>query len=330
MDISLLKSLQQKGLLSQESFIKVEEQEKNKLFSVHWELKTILYLGILLFTSGLGILVYKNINSIGHQAVLAFIALVFIACFYYCFKNKLPFSYHKVLSPNVFFDYALLLGCISLLIFIAYFQYAYAIFGSRYGLATFIPMLALFFTAYYFDHLGVLSMAITNLAAWLGVTVTPLQLLHQNDFNSNSFIIAGVLLGLLLNCIAYFSERKNIKKHFAFTYINFGMHLLFISLLAALIKYDNLLMYSLIALLLTAFYFYKKSVADKSYYILLCTALYIYIALSYVVIHFLLIQNGDAMAMLYLTAFYFILSSVLLCIFLIKSNKRLKQHDSIQ
>jgi hypothetical protein len=67
-------------------------------------------------------------------------------------------------------DYILLLGCLLLLILIAYLQFQYNVFGNRYGLATFIPMVLLFISAYYFDHIGVLTMAITNLAAWAGIT----------------------------------------------------------------------------------------------------------------------------------------------------------------
>jgi len=48
--------------------------------------------------------------------------------------------------------------------FIGYLQYQYSAFGTHYGMATLIPMLALFLIAYYFDHLGILSLAIANLA----------------------------------------------------------------------------------------------------------------------------------------------------------------------
>lgn len=329
MNVPLLEKLQQEGLISKDSFDKAKEMEQNKLFSVHWELKTILYLGITLLVSGLGILVYKNIDTIGHQFVLAFIAIICIACFYYCFTHELPFSTKRVLSPNIFFDYALLLGSLTLLIFIAYIQFEYNVFGSRYGLATFIPMLVLFFTAYNFDHLGILSLAITNLAAWLGITVTPLQLLKENDFNSNTIIITGILLGILLNTIAFFSEKKDIKKHFAFTYLNFGMHILFISCLAAMFNYDNILILFFLLLLAIAFYFYKKAVADKSFYILLICSLYTYIGLSYVVIHLLFNVSDLGEGIFYLTGFYFILSAIILGIFLMNTNKKFKPDAGI-
>ena len=67
------------------------------------------------------------------------------------------------------------LAALLLLTFITYLQVQYNVFGDRFGLATFIPMIILFYCAYYFDHLGVLSMAVANLAAWMGIAVTPLK-----------------------------------------------------------------------------------------------------------------------------------------------------------
>ncbi|HEY6900798.1 MAG TPA: DUF2157 domain-containing protein, partial [Puia sp.] len=152
MHTQTFKTLHAEGLLSESSLKRVEAHKTTSLFSLFPELRLLLYLGVILLTGGLGILVYKNIDTIGHQAVLAFIALVTIGSFFYCLRKKPPFSRDQVTSPNAWFDYILLLGCLSLLIFLGYLQYAYNVFGDNYGLATFIPMVILFVAAYYFDH----------------------------------------------------------------------------------------------------------------------------------------------------------------------------------
>jgi len=177
MDQDLFKKWHAEGLISDNALHKVQAVENNRLFSLHWELKTLLYLGIILLSGGLGVLVYRNIDTIGHQAVLAFIALVCAGCYFYCFRSKNPWSPGKVPAPNPFFDYVLLLGCLAMITFIGYLQFQYNVFGQRYGLAAFIPMLILFASAYYFDHLGILSLAITNLAAWMGLSEKTLTIL---------------------------------------------------------------------------------------------------------------------------------------------------------
>jgi hypothetical protein len=324
MEINSFYNLHKDGILSDASFNKIKNSASNKLFSLHWELKTILYLGILLLSGGLSILIYKNIDTIGHQAILLFIAVVFIGCFFYCYTHKLPFSTTRVSSPNTFFDYILLLGCLTFITFIGYLQFQYHLFGFKYGLATFIPMLVLFFTAYYFDNIAILSMAITALAAWAGIAVTPLTILRNNDFNSDTIIFTEFFLGIALMLLGYFSCNKLIKKHFEFTYSNFGTHLLFISILAAIFHFDNLYLLFFLLLAMVSFLYYLKAVKEKSFYYLLVFSLYFYIGLSYTLITLLFSDEGLNIGGVYLAFIYFILSAIFLIVFLIKMNRQLK------
>jgi hypothetical protein len=321
MNIPLFNKLHAEGFLSELSLEKIKTHRQ--LFSLHWELRIILYLGITLLTGGLGILMYKNIDSIGHQFVLMFIGLVSAGSFFYCVKNKLPFSTGQVKAPNPFFDYVLLLACLTLLIFIGYFQYQYNIFGNRYGLATCIPMVILFVSAYYFDHLGILSLGITNLAAWLGITITPLEILKANGFHSPGIILTGVLMGIFLLVTGLATKKRNIKAHFEFTYQNFGMHILFICLLAAMFNFYTYPLWFLF-LLVATWYFYTKAMKERSFYTLLVSTLYAYVGISYVIIRLLAAMPMAGLGPLYLGLMYFIGSAIGLILFLIKSNKKLK------
>ncbi len=324
MNIQLFEQLHAEGLIADSSFRKIQAHSHTKLFSLHWELKTLLYLGVLLQSGGLGILIYKNIDSIGHQAILIFIALVCAACFFYCLKKKLPFSTAKVEAPNVHFDYILLLGCLTFISFIAYLQFQYNVFGTRYGLATFIPMIVLFFSAYYFDHLGVLSLGITFLAAWLGITVTPTQLLRAKDFNSSTIIFAGLFLGALLIALAFVSKNRKIKPHYEFTYANFGTHILFVSCLGAMFHFENVYFIWFLLLMGVAFFSYTRSIKSKSFYFLVVTALYTYISMGYVAIQLIDSIGRFGLSSIYLGLFYFIVSGVGLIFFLIRSNRKIK------
>ncbi|MFL5744753.1 MAG: DUF2157 domain-containing protein [Niastella sp.] len=323
MNIPLFERLHQEGLIADPSLQKVKQRAGSRLFSVHWELKTILYLGILLLTGGLGILIYKNIDTIGHQVILAVIGLICISSFVYCERKKLPFATTRVPAPNSFFDYILLLGCLTLITFITYLQVQYTVFGTAYGLATFIPMVILFFCAYYFDHLGILSMAITNLAAWMGIAITPLNILKANDFANAEIIFAGLLLGVALTAIAWASERRNIKAHFEFTYVNFGINILFIACLAGMFHFDSFYPLWLLPLAGAVFYFYKKALSTRLFYFVLLITLYGYIGLSYVLIRFLLWATHELDG-IFLILMYFIGSATGIIVFLSRMNKKMK------
>jgi hypothetical protein len=249
----------------------------------------------------------------------------------YAHKKKRPFSRHKVLAPNVGWDYVVLLACLLFITFITYLQAQYNVFGTRYGSATFIPLLVLLFSAYYFDHLGVLGLAITNFAAWMGIAITPYEILTANDFNSDTRLIyTGVLLGVILLAAGLLSERYDLKKHFAFTYDNFGVNILFISLLAGMFVIDGYWLLFFLAICGAAAFCYLQSRKRRSFYFMMITALYFYVAASYFVIRVLFLSGtADGVGVFYLCLFYFIGSAVGVVWFLIGQNKKLKADDSI-
>ena len=325
MNESILEELGQKGFISEDNVLKIKNFQKHLLVSLHWELKTVLYAGVLLLSGGLGILIYKNLDHIGHWIIVTAITLVCTACFGYCFKRKAPFSLTaKVEAPDIFFDYLLLLGCLLFITLIGYLQYQYQLFGmNRYSLAVFIPMLVLFFSAYYFDHLGVLCMAITNLATWVGITISPLQVLKDNLFTDSVIIYTALALGGFLELVSVLTEKKAIKIHFAFTYSNFALHLLFVASLAAMVHAGKLYYLYFLLIPVVAAYYYFKSVNIKSFYFLLMLTLYAYAGLTYLVSK-TLFDIADNEGSLFLIFSYLIGSAVLLVLFLIRMNKKFK------
>jgi hypothetical protein len=329
MSISTFRKLHAEGLIPDGALQRAELRERQRLFSLHWELRLLLYLGVLLLTGGLGILVYKNIDTIGHQAVLAFIALVTAGCFFYCFRKKAPFGWAKVQVADPFFDYVLLLGCLSLLIFLGYLQYEYDVFGDHYGSATFIPMVILFIAAYYFDHLGVLSLAITNLGAWAGIAMTPLSILKDGNFSDSRLIFTGILLGGILLAAGRLSAGRRLKPHFEVTYTNFGLHLFFIASLAGLFKYEHIYLLWFLALMAISWFFYSKAFGRRSFYFIVVIVLYSYIALCYVVVRLLSNMSGADLAPLALGLLYFIVSAIGVALLLVRINRQLKSHDRL-
>lgn len=325
MDNNLFENLHAEGLISESSLEKIRQQQaKPLLFSLHREIRTLLYAGVLLLTSGLGLLIYDNIDTIGHQFVLMLIGLISGGSLIYCFKTKLPFSREMVRSPNSYFDYILLLGCITFVSFIGYLQYQYGVFGTDYGLATLIPLLALFFIAYYFDHLGILSMAIANLAVWMGVTVTPKELLLNSDFSSRTIVLTYLVLGLILLSASWATEHFALKRHYKFSYQHYGIHVTYVALLAGyFLFYDSVAAFGfMLGIALLSVVMYNDAFSNKSFYFLLLVALYTYTAISSLAVR-VLVLTGDIGAV-YLLLLYFIGSAIGMIMLLINLNKKLK------
>jgi hypothetical protein len=312
---SILNSLTSKGIISDQQADTITSFEGEKAFSIHWELRSVLYLGILFFSSGAGILIYENIDTIGHQVIIAAIALLTAGCFYYTYKNSLPYSHEEVKNPNKLIDYVLLLGCSTFLGLEGYLQYQYNLFGTRYGLAVIIPTIVFFLCAYRFDHRGALSMAITGLASWLGLTIAPLSVLADNDFSDGKLIIPAIALGCVLTAVGWISEERNFKKHFAFTYMLMGGNLACIAAQIGLFTENAKVIYFFIGLGL-CYFFVRRARQAQSLVFLLMGTVYGYCIVTYSIFTSLGID-----AALGLGIFYFLFSSVGVIYFLLNFKK---------
>ena len=276
----VLKSLLSKNIITEGQSQLIGSFLAGRTFSVLNELRIILYGGILLLTSGLGIIIYENIDTIGHQVIIGLVALVSAACFFHACKNRLPFSWSKIKGSNKLADYSLLLGCVTFLILEGYLQYQYQLFGSKYGFAVIIPTILFFFCAYRFDHTGVLSMAVTGLASWLGLTIAPLSLLSGNDFTDLKLLVSAIILGICLVIFGKVSENRDLKKHFAFTYLFLGGNLAAAAATTGLLSHDFKIIYFLVSASLSA-YFVMQARGNQSALFLLMGVIYGYIVFSY-------------------------------------------------
>lgn len=275
-DLQIADKLSQEKYIGEDSLQKIKTFYSSRLFSIGYELRTLLSAGILLLSTGLGILIYNNIDSIGHMAIILFIAAISITCIGFCYVKRLPYSPEKVDSPTVFYDYILLFGCLSFVSFSGYLQYQYSVFGSYNEVSMLIPAILFFALAYYLDHIGALSLGITCFAAFIGISVTPVELLRRNDFQSWHIITSGLILGALLIVTAILLARRNIKRHFKFTYLNFAIHLLFVSCLSGLAVL-NIWPVFIIPFAACIYVGYREAIRDKSFYFLFFTVLYGYI-----------------------------------------------------
>ncbi len=276
----ILKYLHNNGIISDALFHKIKEHLSSKLFSVHYELRLLLYLGVTVLSSGLGILIYKNYQAIGHNIIIMAVAAVSFLCLGYCMYNKKPFSTQQVLSSGIIFDYVALLGCLTFATLSGYLQFQYKIFGDHFGLMALIPCCVFFVCAYLFDHKGILSIAIAALYAWAGLSITPREIISGANQSSSLFIYTGFVLGLVMAGAAIATKKYAFKKHFEFTYANFALHTLFITTLSGLLNESFKVVYFLLlaTCVFCAIVYSKK---EKSFYFFLCSVVYGYVGISY-------------------------------------------------
>ena len=229
-----------KNLISEQQNLEIQKYKSLKIFSLHNELRFLLYLSILLFTSGMGILIYKNIDTIGHSIILGLIFIVTVVCYYVCFKQSKGFHFNEVFFDNPLFDYLVLLATILSCTFVGYLQFQYQFFGTTFGISALVGSAVAFFTAYYFDNKSALSIAITGLAASIGIQITPQTLLKNEIYSNTNLIFSGLILGSILIIWTMYSDKIKLKTHFKLIFITFALHLCSICIIAGLLtKFDD-------------------------------------------------------------------------------------------
>ncbi|MBP4139752.1 DUF2157 domain-containing protein [Flavobacterium geliluteum] len=320
-------SLLESKFITENQFEEITVYRNRNIFSLHAELKFFLYLSVLLFTSGIGILIYQNIDTIGHIVILAILLVVIVGCFYYCFKNSKGFQKTETIFDSPVLEYLVLAATILTCIFIGYLQFQYEAFGTHYGLATLIPTLISFFCAYYFDNKSVLTIAITGLAAYVGISATPQDLLRNNFYTSQNLTYSAILLGGILIVWTIYSSKIALKTHFKLLYLTFALHLISIASISGLTDYHNNSLWMLFVVVLagSAYYFYKISYELKAISLYVFMIIYAYIGFNIVVFRIFEFVNFSDIWMLFILILpvYFI-GSIVIFIKLIKNfNKEI-------
>jgi hypothetical protein len=319
----------EKNLINKEQMDQIAAYRHLNIFSLHGELKLLLYLSVLLFTSGIGILIYENIDSIGHIAILTLLLVVTVICFYFSFKKASRFQKQQTSFENPLFDYLILAAVLLSCIFIGYLQFQYTAFGTHFGLATLIPTAIGFFCAYYFDNKSILSIAITGLAAYIGLSVSPQALLNNDFYQTESLSYSAIGLGLLLVVLSIYSAKIDLKKHFNLVFLTFALHLISISLINNLFEPYWGIFITLLAA--SSYYFYKTSYHTTSVSLFVFTVLYASFGLNFLLFKIIeLLDISDLMVpFFFLVPFYFI-GSIILFIRLIKKFNKNNYDDSIR
>ncbi|RIV26879.1 DUF2157 domain-containing protein [Fibrisoma montanum] len=324
----LLNDLRQRSILNDEQRQRIAASERSRPFSLHWELRALLYAGILLLSSGLGLLVYDNFDHVGHGILLLIIAAACVVSFVFAWLNRPPWTTEQATSRSAFGAYALLLACLLFLTLEGYAQYQYNVFGTRYGLVTFVPAMLFLALAYRFDHKGVLSMALTALISWVGITVRPLNFYFKTNFFDQKVVFSAIGLALVIGAVALVLERQRIKSHFTLTHLTFAGNLLLVALLAGLFNFEGLLpwfMAGLAAGCWLADRYARQEQRNRagSFLFLLMSAVYGYIGLTYLYFKYLH-PSGNAVA----GYVYFIVSGIVLIAYLLY-QRRSVLHESI-
>src|ERR1017187_11019645 len=144
---------------------------RRDLVSVRLEVRSALYMGVLLLTTGVGLFVKENHERIGPAAIGFAIGLAAAACLVWTWRRSAPFRWGEAASSHAAFDYVLLLGALLVATDLADLDTQLELLGPNWPWHLLAVAVFYGFLAYRFDSKMLLSVALASFAAWRGIAV---------------------------------------------------------------------------------------------------------------------------------------------------------------
>jgi hypothetical protein len=249
--VRAIASLKAGDVLSAEQAAFFDRVARRGLVSVRFEIRTLLYVGVLLLTSGVGVLIALHQEEIGPPAIAAGIALAAAGSLIWVARRAAPFSWGEVPSPSVAFDYVLLLGLLLVAADLAYVEVQFTMLGPRWAYHLLIVGVLYLLAAYRWDSRTALGLALASLAAWRGLSVSLVPAMIGPGVAAD-LRASAIVLGALYVGAAVLSVRLARKPHFEEVFASTGLLLLLGGLLSGVLDDRQAWSAWLVAVLLTS------------------------------------------------------------------------------
>ena len=225
--LTRLGSWKGQGKISPEQHVLLAGRSRGEPLSLFLELNVLLYAGVLAFVAGLGWTISTWSHQIGDVVVLTILSTILAASFWYCFSRAPAWSPAEAPAPSPIFDYVLYLGSLIWSLELGYIESRFHVLSGQWDLYLLATAILFFFLAYRFDNRFVLSLGLSSLAGWFGLTISQWPT-HQDA----TYRHYALLYCLLVGVAGALLKRLGLKPHFFGTYLNIVANVLFWALLS--------------------------------------------------------------------------------------------------
>jgi len=309
--MTILAQLQQwkeQGKIAPEQHAHLAALSRGEPFSLFLELNVLLYAGVLSFVAGLGWTVSTWSRQLGDFLVLTVLSTILAACFWYSFSRAPVWSPAETPAPSPIFDYVLYLGSLIWSLELAYLENRFHVLSGKLDLYLLATAVLFFFLAYRFDNRLVLSLGLSSLAGWFGLTIS-----HWSAHQDAAYRQYALLYCLLVGVGGALLQRRSLKPHFFGTYLNIVANVLFWALLSGVFNRQGYGLWFL-ALLIACGASVAWGLARRQFAFVAYAAVYGYVGVSS------LILRGVTDESAFLG--YFVVSGVAMLVVLVQIGRR--------
>ena len=218
---------QQEGVISVEQHAHLLSLSRGEPFSLFFELNVLLYAGVLAFVVGLGWTITTWSQQLGSVLIVTLLSTLLADCLWYCFSRAAAWSIGETAAPTHVFDYVLYLGSLVWCLELAYLETHFHLLAGQWDLYLLVTAVFFLLLAYRFDNRFVLSLALSSLAGWFGLTIA-----HWPTHQDSAYRGYALLYSLLVGVGGAALQHRGLKPHFFGTYLNLAANVWFCALLS--------------------------------------------------------------------------------------------------
>jgi hypothetical protein len=311
--LTRLEQWKEQGKISPEQYAHLAGLSRQEPFSLFIELNILLYAGVLAFVAGLGWTVTTWSQQLGDVLVLTILSTILAASFSYCFSRAPVWSVAETPAPSPILDYVLYLGSLVWSLELAYTENRFHVLSGQWDLYLLATAILYFFLAYRFDNRFVLSLALSSLAGWFGLTVSHWSAWDWSAHQDDVYRRYALLYCLVVGVSGALLQRRGLKPHFFGTYLNIVANVLFWALLSGVFNRQGYGLWFL-ALLIACAASLAWGLSRRQFAFVAYAAVYGYVGVSSLVLRGL---DGESA-----TLAYFVFSGVAMLVVLVQIGRR--------
>ena len=232
--LARLELWKKQGTISPEQQALLASLVREEPFSLSLELNILLYAGVVAFVAGLGWTVSTWSKQLGDVLILIALSGLLAATSWYCFSRASAWSPAETVTPTPIFDYVLYLGSLVWCVELAYLESRFHILSGQWDTYLLVTAFLFFFLAYRFDNRFVLSLALSSLAGWFGLTIS-----HWPSFQNGAYRQYALVYCLVVGISGVVLQRLKLKPHFFATYLHIVANVLFWTTLSGVLDHQE-------------------------------------------------------------------------------------------
>lgn len=276
--VDRLKQWHEQGAISAEQRTQLTSLAREEPFSLFVELNVLLYAGVLAFVAGLGWTVTTWSKQLGDVAIVSALTAILGVSFWYCFSRGPEWSRAETTASSPILDYVLYLGCLVWGIELTYLEERFHLLSGQWDLYLLATAAVFFFLAYRFDNRFVLSLALSSLAGWFGLSIS------QRSWDGEAaYRWYALLYCLVVGVGGAILQRFGLKAHFFNTYLNVATNVLFWAVLSGVFEREGYGSW-FVALLIACVASLAWGISQRQFAFVAYAAVYGYIGVSSLVV----------------------------------------------